>query len=235
MVHEVQVLQLEGIEVGGNAVTEQVHLGLEPVAGEVLCELDGVKQPRRGVGCLRLAKRTTQHRLGTGRRLAHLRHPPGQDEHHLVAVVHPVDQLANFNLRLAKPVGRHIGRLHRGRYIQHHHEKPATLHLAGEVRACECEHRQRQQDQLDDQQPVVPEFLKRGVGLCLVEKSLPQHRARNQPCHATALEQIKHHHHRQGHGERQCFRREKIHRHMPPVRMALSSRSSIGVSDCANW
>ena len=81
----------------------------------------------------------------------------------------------------------------------------------------------------------MPEFLERRTGLRLVEEALPQNGARDQPRHPPALEQIKNNDNRQRGRKRERLGREKIHRHMPPVRMALSSKSSIGVSERANW
>ena len=212
-----------------------MHLGLGTVARQVLGELNCIEQAGRRVGRPRQAKRGSQRRLGTRRRLAYLGHGAGEQQHHTVAVVHRVNELGQVGLRLAKPAGRNVGRLHRCRHVENGDDEPPALQFAGEIRAGQREHSQCQQDQLNDEQPVVPEFLERRTGLRLVEEALPQDGARDQPRHSPTLEQIKNNDDRQRGRERERLGREKIHRHMPPVRMALSSRSAIGVSEHANW
>ena len=156
VVGQVQVLQLELVQVRRGAVAEQMHLGLGTVARQVLGELDCVEQAGRRVGRPRQAKRGSQRRLGTRRRLAYLGHRTGEQQHHAVAVVHRVDELGQVGLRLAKPAGRNVGRLHRRRHVENGDDEPPALQFAGEIRPCQREHSQRQQDQLDDEQPVVP-------------------------------------------------------------------------------
>ena len=161
VIGQVQVLQLEFIQIRRRAVTEQMHLGPGSVAREVLGELDRIEETRRRVGGLSLAKRGAQRRLGAGRRLADLGHRAGQQQNHSVVVVHRVDELGQLGLRLAKPTGRNIGRLHRRRHVENGDDETAALQFAGKVRASQREHGQREQDELDDQQPVVPKFLER--------------------------------------------------------------------------
>ena len=77
-------------------------------------------------------------------------------------------------------------------------------------------------------QAIVAQPLKRPAGLRLGDEPLPQHGRGDQLHHPLALEQVKHHHHRNRGGEGKGFGREKIHAQTSAARSWCSSNCSRG-------
>jgi len=101
----------------------------------------------------------------------------GLENDHLVPAGQAVHPLQRLGARGFKTRGRHVGGLHRSRGVEDDDAEVSGFDFRGEIRAGQREGGQRQQQNLQQQQPVAPEFLKGGARLGLREKLLPQQRA----------------------------------------------------------
>ena len=73
--------------------------------------------------------------------------------------------------------------------------------IGGKIGPGQGEDGQREQNDLEDEQPVLAQFLKGGAGLGFGEEPLPEHGAGDQLHDALALEQIEEDDHRDGGSE----------------------------------
>ena len=210
MVDEVEALVLEFAQVADRAVGEEMDLGVRQGrvgraggvgrgkrgTGERIGKLDGVLQPGGGIRRGRPGDGAAQGSLARRGGLADLGGCAGHEHDHLVVVAQAVDEREGLGTGLLKTVGRLVGCLHRSGGVEDHDAQPTNLGFAGEVGARQGEHGENQQENLEQEQPVLPQLLKWGVGLVLREEPLPEQRAGDETNGAAALQQVEDDHRR---------------------------------------
>ena len=177
MIHDGQRLLVEPRGERESAVAEQVDLRVVLILHQRLGEAQGFVESRDGIRRARCRKRAPEGRLFAGGGLLDLGDRARLEHDHLILVAQAVHVGQRFRAGGFETAGLHVGRLHGGRRIKYQHAQPACRGIAGEVRPGQCQDHEEQQQQLEQQQPVIAELLKGRVGLILREKLLPEQRA----------------------------------------------------------
>ena len=109
---------------------------------------------------------------------------------HLIGRLKAVHPLECLSARPLEARRRFVHGLHRSRAVEDDDAQLRRLGRGGEKWSRERQHRQREQEDLQIQQPILPQFLKRRAGLGVREKFLPEQGAGNELHHTLAFEEI---------------------------------------------
>jgi len=207
VIDERQVFVREFFEIGRSAVAEEMNLAGGHGFFAALLErkrprrLQRIGQTRRRIGGGARLQRAPKRSLVGGRRLLHLSRRAGEQHHHLFAVAQTIDPFQRLGAGFLEARRLLIGRLHRGRAVEDDDAEIRLARVAGEEGPHQREDDEREQEQLENEQPIVAELLERRAGLGVREKLLPEQRAPDELHHSLALEQVEDDDDRQCEGE----------------------------------
>ena len=211
MINQRQRFVLEFIQLRHCAIAKQMNLGAALVAHERLAHPERGNEPRRPIRTGAGLERPAQRGLLACRGLFDFSVSAGLQDDHLIVAGQAVHPFQRFRAGLLEPRRAFISGLHGCRGIKDHNTQLGGLGLGLEKRPRERQNGQRQQNDLQDQQPILPQPLKRRTGLCLGQKPLPEQSARNQLHHALALQKVEKNHDRNCGRKRQRCWCEKVH------------------------
>ncbi len=211
MINEREGFVLELAQLWHGAIAEQMYFGVALIADKGFGHLEGRDQSRGRIRAGASLQGATQGSLFTGSGLFDFGVGASLQDHHLVGVGEAVHPFQGLGPGFLEARGGFVGGLHGGGGIQDNDAKLGRFGIGSEERAGQGEDGQREQNDLEDKEPVLAQFLKGGAGLGFSEKPLPENGAGDQLHDALALEQIEEDHHRDGGGEGEGEGSQKTH------------------------